>query len=80
MSAATSWRRGVLVFDHQPLGHVIKQLNRYRPGQIILANPALASRQVSGVFRLEMLDSALHTLTRELQVQRVELAGVSLVY
>ena len=53
---------------------------RYRPGQIILANPALASRQVSGVFRLEMLDSALHTLTQELQVQRVELAGVSLVY
>ena len=45
-----------------------------------MANPALASRQVSGVFRLEMLDSALHTLTQELQVQRVELAGVSLVY
>ncbi|MFJ3427669.1 MULTISPECIES: FecR family protein [Pseudomonas] len=80
LSAATSWRRGVLVFDRQPLGHVIEQLNRYRPGQIILANPALASRQVSGVFRLEMLDSALHTLTQELQVQRVELAGVSLLY
>ena len=40
LSAATSWRRGVLVFDRQPLGHVIEQLNRYRPGQIILANPA----------------------------------------
>jgi transmembrane sensor len=80
LNAATSWRRGVLVFDRQPLAHVIEQLNRYRPGQIVLANPALASRQVSGVFRLEMLDSALHTLTQELHVQRVELAGVSLVY
>ena len=80
LSAATSWRRGVLVFDRQPLGHVIEQLNRYRPGQIVLANPALASRQVSGVFRLDMLDRALHTLTQELHVQRVELAGVSLVY
>ena len=80
LNAATGWRRGVLVFDRQPLGQVIEQLNRYRPGQIVLANPALASRQVSGVFRLELLDSALQTLTRELQVQRVELAGVSLVY
>jgi len=80
LSAATSWRRGVLIFDRQPLGHVIEQLNRYRPGQIVLANRALADRQVSGVFRLEMLDSALHTLTQELHVKRVELAGVSLIY
>ena len=80
LSAATSWRRGVLIFDRQPLGQVIEQLNRYRPGQILLANPALASRQVSGVFRLELLDSALQTLTRELHVQRFELAGVSLIY
>ena len=80
LSAATSWRRGVLIFDRQPLGQVIEQLNRYRPGQILLANPALASRQVSGVFRLELLDSALQTLTRELHVQRLELAGVSLIY
>lgn len=80
LNAATSWRRGVLVFDQQPLAHVIEQLNRYRPGQIILANPSLAERQVSGVFRLDMLDSALPTLSRELQLQRVEVAGVSLIY
>ena len=80
LSAATGWRRGVLVFDRQPLGHVIEQLNRYRPGQIVLASPALANRHVSGVFRLDMLDTALQTLTQELHVKRVELAGVSLIY
>ena len=80
LSSATAWRRGVLVFDRQPLDQVIEQLNRYRPGQVVLANPALASRQVSGVFRLEMLDGALHTLTRELHIKRVEMAGVSLIY
>ncbi|MFP3516907.1 FecR family protein [Pseudomonas sp. SIMBA_077] len=80
LSAATSWRRGVLVFDRQPLAYVIEQLNRYRSGQIVLANPALAQRQVSGVFRLEMLDNALQTLTQELQVKHVELASVSLIY
>lgn len=80
LSAATSWRRGVLIFDRQPLAQVIEQLNRYRSGQIVLANPALASRQVSGVFRLDMLDGALPTLVKELHVQHVEVAGVSLVY
>lgn len=80
LSAATSWRRGVLVFDRQPLARVIEQLNRYRSGQIVLANSALAQRQVSGVFRLEMLDNALQTLTQELQVKHLELAGVSLIY
>ncbi len=80
LNASTGWRRGVLVFDRQPLAQVIEQLNRYRTGQIILANPALASRQVSGVFRLEMLDSALQTLTQELHIQQAELAGISLIY
>ena len=77
---ATSWRRGMLIFDRQPLAKVIEQLNRYRPGRVVLTNPALGEREVSGVFRLDMLDTALGTLTRELQVQRLDLAGLSLIY
>ncbi|KRP71166.1 siderophore-interacting protein [Pseudomonas paralactis] len=77
---ATSWRRGVLIFDRQPLAKVIEQLNRYRPGRVVLADAALGEREVSGVFRLDMLDSALATLTQELQVQRLDLAGLSLIY
>lgn len=77
---ATSWRRGVLIFDRLPLAKVIEQLNRYRPGRVVLTNSALADREVSGVFRLDMLDTALGTLTQELQVQRLDLAGLSLIY
>ena len=80
LQRATSWRRGVLVFDRLPLADVIEQLNRYRPGRVLLTNSELAERQVSGVFRLDMLDAALSTLTQELQVQRFDLAGVSLIY
>ncbi|OLF52112.1 FecR family protein [Pseudomonas chlororaphis] len=80
LQRATSWRRGVLVFDRQPLALVVEQLNRYRPGRVVLADSTLAQRQVSGVFRLDMLDTALVTLTRELQVQHFDLAGVSLIY
>lgn len=77
---ATSWRRGVLIFDRLPLAKVIEQLNRYRPGRVVLSNSALGDREVSGVFRLDMLDTALNTLTQELQVQRLDLAGLSLIY
>lgn len=77
---ATSWRRGVLIFDRQPLDNVIEQLNHYRPGRVVLTDSALGKREVSGVFRLDMLDTALATLTQELQVQRLDLAGLSLIY
>ncbi|WP_347902150.1 FecR family protein [Pseudomonas purpurea] len=80
LQRATSWRRGVLIFDRLPLATVIEQLNRYRPGRVLLSSPELGTREVSGVFRLDMLDAALQTLTRELQVQRFDLAGVSLIY
>lgn len=77
---ATSWRRGVLIFDRQPLAKVVEQLNRYRPGRVVVADSDLGNREVSGVFRLDMLDTALGTLTQELQVQRLDLAGLSLIY
>lgn len=80
VARATSWRRGVLIFDRQPLANVIEQLNRYRPGRVVLADSALGDREVSGVFRLDMLDTAFDTLTQELQVQRLDLAGLSLIY
>ena len=33
----TAWRDGVLVFRNTPLVRVIEEVNRYRPGRIILA-------------------------------------------
>lgn len=80
LQRAISWQRGLLVFDRQPLGQVIEQLNRYRPGYILIGSDAIAQREVSGVFRLDALDDALATLTREMQLQRRELMGVSLIY
>ena len=80
LQRATSWQRGLLVFDRQPLGQVIEQLNRYRPGYILIGSDAIAQREVSGVFRLDALDDALATLTREMQLQQRELMGVSLIY
>lgn len=77
---ATSWQRGVLVFDRVPLAQVIEQLNRYRPGHILLASDKLGRREVSGVFQLDALDDALSTLTHEMQLQHTQWLALSLIY
>jgi transmembrane sensor len=50
-----AWRRRVLIFDGQPLADVVREINRYRPGKIILANDALAERKVQARFSLNQL-------------------------
>lgn len=53
--AAIAWRRRVLMFDDQPLADVVAEINRYRPGRIILTNDALAARKVRARFSLNQL-------------------------
>lgn len=61
-----AWQRGQLVFTMEPLSGVIDELNRYHPGAMILANPALRQRVVSGVFAvndpLRVIEAVTHTL------------------
>jgi transmembrane sensor len=46
----TSWRSGRLIFDGQNLADVVAEMNRYSREKIEIADPALESRKVSGVF------------------------------
>jgi transmembrane sensor len=56
------WRDGLLQFDGLPLGAAVAQINRYRPGKLILLNQALAETRISGLFRLDALDQAVASL------------------
>jgi transmembrane sensor len=56
------WREGYLQFDGLPLREAVAQINRYRPGRVLLLNDALADKRVSGLFRLDALDQALASL------------------
>ncbi|MEL2255952.1 hypothetical protein AAER79_31025, partial [Klebsiella pneumoniae] len=76
----TSWRRGLLVFDEQPLGEVVVRLNRYRPGHLLVAPGALAQRRGSGGFRGADLEASLQSISDELGVRSLGLAGVTLLY
>jgi ferric-dicitrate binding protein FerR (iron transport regulator) len=61
---AMAWRHRVLVFDNQPLADVVAEINRYRPGRIILTNEALGARKVHARFSLNQLADAA-TLIRD---------------
>ena len=70
-TAVAAWRRGVLIFHNEPLGQVIEEVNRYRPGRIIVTDANLNRRLVSARFRLDRLQEVIT------QVQQVFGANVT---
>ncbi len=64
LSVATAWQQGQLVFRHESLARVIEEVNRYRPGRIVLLNEKLAERDVVATFHLSRIDDAVEHLAR----------------
>lgn len=60
--AATAWREGVLIFDDVPLAEVIDEINRYRPGKLILRNPDLGSHLMQARLSIHDLDAAVEMI------------------
>ena len=50
-----AWREQVLVFDNASLNTVISEINRYRPGMLVLLNAELGKRKVQARFNLNQL-------------------------
>jgi transmembrane sensor len=75
ISKVSSWRRGQVVFNNDRLDTAIAELNRYTSSRIELADPALASLKVSGVFYAGHSDSFLETVTGYYPIRIVERSG-----
>jgi len=63
-TVVTAWQRGLLVFHDLPLSEVIAEVNRYRPGRIILLNDALAERKVVAGFRIDQIDDIVNYIAQ----------------
>jgi transmembrane sensor len=48
----TAWQRGNVVIDDDPLEEALAVINRYSNTRIVVRDPALQSRHVSGTFRI----------------------------
>jgi transmembrane sensor len=67
----TAWLRREIVFDHEPLEHVVAEYNRYTAKPIEIATPALRNLQISGVFATDDTEAFIAFL-RSLKGVRVE--------
>jgi transmembrane sensor len=72
---ASDWQRGIVVFRLTPLAEVVEEINRYRPGRIVLMNTALAQKQVNGRFRIDQMDEILARLEQAFNAKIQTLPG-----
>lgn len=71
----SAWRSGLLIFRRAPLAQVIAEINRYRPGKVLLWAAHLREREVSGRFALASLDTVLLQIERSYALQSRSLPG-----
>ena len=71
-----AWHRGLLVFDRASLGAVIGELDRMRPGRVLVTDAALRQRVLSGVFRTNDPDAVLAALRSSLGVKTTTIPGI----
>jgi transmembrane sensor len=72
---ASEWRRGIVEFRDTPLVDAIEEINRYRPGRIILMNAGLSRKQLSGRFRIDQMNQVLLQLQRAFSAKLQPLPG-----
>lgn len=56
---AVAWRQGLIVIDDLPLDQALAELDRYRPGRIVLLGDGTDFESVSGAFDVESVDAAI---------------------
>lgn len=69
-----AWLQRQVIFDHDPLGEVVEQFNRYNEIQIRVLDAGLRSERISGNFSAYDMESFTRFLERqpELHVERVD--------
>lgn len=73
--AVTGWEHGVLLFRRETVSTVIAEINRYRPGRIMVANATLAARRIDGTFYVGQLDQIFSQLQAAFGTRVIPLPG-----
>ncbi len=55
--SVTSWKDGRLIFDNEPLGMIVQEVNRYSTRKLVVGDPTLSDMRVSGIFQVGSIDS-----------------------
>ncbi|MSU53751.1 MAG: hypothetical protein EXS41_10240 [Opitutaceae bacterium] len=72
--AALAWQRRVTDFSDTPLAEVAARFNRHHTLQLVIADPALGARRISGIFALDDVEAFVRLLERD-SIVRAERDG-----
>lgn len=75
LQKALAWRQGQMVFVQATLAEVVAQINRYRPGHLMITNKTLKNRPITAVFSVHQLDSAVSALEKTLGLRARRLSN-----
>ncbi|MBB5048285.1 transmembrane sensor [Rhodopseudomonas rhenobacensis] len=70
-----AWQAGQLIFRDKPLASVVSEINRYRPGKIIITNADLKRRTVNGTFQIDKLGDFVAQVEKLFGAQATSLPG-----
>ncbi len=70
-----SWQQGVLNFDATPVDQVIAEINRYRPGRIILMNGDIGRRLLNARIKIAETDKIIVQIVHIFGAKARELPG-----
>ena len=77
-SRELAWRDGKLIAEEMRLADLVDELSRYHPQRVFVAEPEIAQRTISGVFKLEDLDGILLALEHTAGVRSITLEDGSI--
>lgn len=71
----TAWQSGLLIFRNRPFASVVEEVNRYRPGKIVVVRAELKQRAVNADFEIGKLDSFVEQVEQLFGAKAISLPG-----
>jgi ferric-dicitrate binding protein FerR (iron transport regulator) len=75
VAAVTAWRQRLLVFNQAPLSTVVDEINRYRPGKLILLSAQLGRSPVQASLSIDRLGDVAELIRNIYGAKVTELPG-----
>jgi transmembrane sensor len=75
----TAWQRGTIVIDDAPLPEALAAMNHYSMTHIVVLDPTLQSRRVSGTFRIGDVETETIALRRYFGLHETSRSGREIV-
>ena len=76
MAIRQAWRKGIVLFDAEPLRVVVSEINRYNRRQLVIVDPKIADKKFGGSYKpAGSLDMFLTGLQKALDIRADVAAG-----